>query len=664
MPEAVRSAIYEFADFRVDVAKRLLFRGDVQVTLTPKVFETLLALVEHRDEVVEKDQLMNILWPDSFVEESNLVQNIAVLRKALGENPKDHKFVLTVPGRGYRFVAEISALSNGVEPSSAVNQSHMNGANAAAAVPVLQGQSEETPVFLTTVEKLRPEAIYGDRSTTSVTRFFRPAIFSLAAIAIIGLVSVSYYRLTRPHTTPATTGSRLAVLPLKPINAESRDPIIEFAIAESLILKISESKNFSVLPLNSVRRFVELDTDAVEAGRQLNVDLVLSSNYQVADGKIRVTSQLMNTRTGETEGTFKSDADTTNAFAMQDLTADQIGNAFFARFGKGPNTFAAKRGTESEEAYRLYLQGMDLVEKGGAPETARAIEMFDEALKLDAAYAQAWAGSAHAHCSYSHSGGLSPDEEYRIAIPALSKALELNNGLADAYGVQGIINSDYKWDFAAARKSYERSIELDPNFELTHRWYAYLLTKERRTDEAISQIQKAIEINPASPSETRALAFILYSAGRYDEALQQLERTLEIDPGFSLAYDTLWKVYTMMGDHEKAYRSFVKYQQLAGADAAQIARLSAEYAKSGWHGALRTALEMMKEKTPPNSYSPASYRMADISAVVGDRERAFQYLNEALKYRRFEVSYMAADPLLNSLIDDPRYKELRQRAGI
>src|SRR5436190_4629683 len=106
MPETAKTAIYEFADFRVDANKRLLWQGDKQISLTPKVFETLLTLIEHRDEVIDKERLMNLLWPDSFVEESNLVQNIAVLRKALGENSKQHKFILTIPGRGYRFVAE------------------------------------------------------------------------------------------------------------------------------------------------------------------------------------------------------------------------------------------------------------------------------------------------------------------------------------------------------------------------------------------------------------------------------------------------------------------------------------------------------------------------------------------------------------------------------
>src|SRR5258706_8364548 len=114
MPETTKAAFYEFADFRVDVQKRLLSRGDEQILLTPKVFETLLTLIEHRDEVIDKERLMSLLWPDSFVEESNLVQNIAVLRKALGENSKQHKFILTVPGRGYRFVAETRLTSSEV----------------------------------------------------------------------------------------------------------------------------------------------------------------------------------------------------------------------------------------------------------------------------------------------------------------------------------------------------------------------------------------------------------------------------------------------------------------------------------------------------------------------------------------------------------------------
>src|SRR4030095_4103989 len=180
-------------------------------------------------------------------------------------------------------------------------------------------------------------------------------------------------------------------------------------IADSVILKLNSSRNLIVRQLHAVRNYVELDRDLIEIGKEQNVDFVLASNYQIANGRIKVTSQLLDVATGKVEDTFTVEKDSTNLFSAQDAIAAAIGSKIIARFGGANNGNEPKRGTTSEEAYRLYLQGMYLVEKEDKADTIRSIELFDQAINLDTNYAAAWAGKGHAHCAYSPMGDNPPD---------------------------------------------------------------------------------------------------------------------------------------------------------------------------------------------------------------------------------------------------------------
>jgi TolB-like protein len=273
-----------------------------------------------------------------------------------------------------------------------------------------------------------------------------------------------------------------------PLSENNRDTIVEFAVAESLILKMSTAPNFYVRPFSAVRKYVELDRDPIEAGKELNADYVLSSNYQIIDGRIRVTSQLFDTRTGKAHATFTSESDAHDKFIMQDKIANEIGNAIFASFGHRGSVFTAKRGTANEEAYRLYLQGQYLVDKKTRKDAERAIQIFDQALALDPNFAHAWAGKAGAHCTFAHMGGIAPNLAFVTAKPALSRAFELDPNLAEAHAVRGIITFDYDWDFDKGLQHFRKALQINPQHEMARRWYANRLGLLGRYDEALTEI--------------------------------------------------------------------------------------------------------------------------------------------------------------------------------
>jgi hypothetical protein len=203
----------------------------------------------------------------------------------------------------------------------------------------------------------------------------------------------------------------------------------------SLIHRLGSMRGLVVRPLSATRKYADIEQDPIAAGKEQQVEYVLASNYQMAGGKIRITSQLFNVTTGQIEETYKSEKEAGDVFQMQDAIAGEVGELLQSRFVVTSGTSAENHGTKIEEAYRLYLQAMYLVDKEKPADSKRAIELFDEALALDPNYAKAWANKARAHCHYAHTGGNSPDAEYAIAKPALERAFALDNNLAEAHAV-------------------------------------------------------------------------------------------------------------------------------------------------------------------------------------------------------------------------------------
>lgn len=270
------------------------------------------------------------------------------------------------------------------------------------------------------------------------------AKWTVAALLVMAFLGAGTL-LTKSFLTVGAEKTRrsIAVLPLKPIDSEKRDTIYELGIAESLIIKLSSVKNLTVRPLSATRQYLELDQNSVAAGQEQKVDYVLSSNYQVADGKIRVTAQLIYVESGEVVKSFKSEKDLAHIFSMQDAIANEIGEILAAKFGYAENNRAAIRGTTNEEAYRLYLQGTYILDQVDNENILKAVDHFEQAVKLDPNYAQAYAGLALAYRSATSKAPGSPQESNAKSKEAVQKALALDADLADAHTVLALIKASY-----------------------------------------------------------------------------------------------------------------------------------------------------------------------------------------------------------------------------
>jgi len=485
--------------------------------------------------------------------------------------------------------------------------------------------------------------------------------FAALLVLLVAAVGLTYLATSRNKADSGGAGKKsIAVLPLKPISTGARDEIYEVGIADSLIHRLSAVKGLVIRPLNAMRKYADVEQDPLAAGREQKADYVLASNYQLAGGKIRITAQLLHVASGQVEETYKGEKDAGDVFAMQDAVADEVGRLLLARFATGSGNPAAKRGTMNEEAYRLYLQGIYLVEKENRADSKRAVELFDQALSLDPNYAKAWAGKARAHCLIAHTGGSTPDAEFAKARPAIERAFALDSNVAEAHAVLGIIKTDYHWNFVEGEKHFLRAIELAPNSDIFYRWYANRLAAQGRSDEAVAMAKTAIDLNPNYIVHQIWYGQALYFARRYDDAITQLRRVAEMDSANFLVYYFLWESYHMKGDYPRAYESFMRFQQLIGTKDEALKSFEAAYVQSGWQNVLLRNLEVLKANNASGSYA---YVIAYLSALTGQPDQSFLYLDEAVKNRSLAISNILGDPTLDSLRGDPRFAELVERVA-
>jgi DNA-binding winged helix-turn-helix (wHTH) protein/Tfp pilus assembly protein PilF/TolB-like protein len=653
--------LYEFVAFRLDVAERSLVRLSGQrVQLSEKAFETLCVLVRNSGHLVRKDELLNQVWADSFVEENNLDKCIHAIRRALDEKPGEQKIIETVRKHGYRFVAEVRRLEETRTPDEATHIPANREPLPLEDVIASEGKQHEPA-------SSQPEETIGHAATVPLAAA-RPGFSTkstLRVVLIAGLVlsaiGVGYYLVNARKTASGASGRKtIAVLPLRPIDTAKRDEIYEIGIADSLILKLSLMKAFLVRPLSATRKYADIAQDPIAAGKEQKVEYVLALNYQLVGGKIGVTAQLCDVTNGQCDGIYKREKDASDVFAMQDAIADEVGNILLARFATTSSSPRARRGTNNEEAYRLYLQGRNLTGTRIADDIRKAVEYFEQAIKLDPNFARAYSGMAHAFITSGNIGADLPRVEYEKAKQAVTKALELDNNLAEGYAVLGELKFIYEWDYAGAEKDLLHAIALEPNSDLAHQQYAFYLAVRGRFDEAIAESKAALEINPNALIIQREYGVILYLARRYDEAILQFQRIIEVYKDLGAVEAWLWQACEMKGDNAQAYEWFMKLQKRANPERVELYQNA--YEASGWQGVRQKKFELDKldERKPGSNL----YRLARQCALLRDKEHAFEYLNKAIEKRHGQLIMLNVEPPFDILRDDPRFDELVRRVGL
>jgi DNA-binding winged helix-turn-helix (wHTH) protein/tetratricopeptide (TPR) repeat protein len=561
--------LYSFGPFRLNVGENLLLRDGAPVTLPPKAFETLVALVESNGRLLTKEDLMKRLWPETFVEEANLANNISLLRKVLEDDRQVARYIETVPKRGYRFVASVA-------PPSSVRS--------------------------------------------------------------------------------------IAVLPFKPLVKTSRDEVLELGLADSLITRLSNIRQINVRPIGAISRYANVEYDSVAVGREQRVDAVLDGHIQKSGDKIRVSVRLVRVADEATLWATQFDENYVDIFTAQDAISQRVAEVLIVKLSGEEKKALARHHTENLEAYLLYLKGRYFWSKFTEEGLQKSIEYYKQALEKDSNYALAYLGLASSHVVL----GVNyrpPKEVMPRAKAYMVKALERDNTLSDAYGLQGGIKYFFEWDWSGAENEFKRALELGPSDPATvHELYGYLLWATGRIAESITEMKRAQELDPLSLVISEDLGVAYYYSRRFDEAVQQQGKTLELDQNYFFAYVRRGQAYMQKGMYPEAINDLTKARTLSADWPGAVAELGCAYALAGQKEQARDMLNELNERATVEYIDP--YLIALVHTCLGEKDAAFEWLSKAYETRSPWMAWLKVEPKFDGLRSDARFESLLRQLNL
>jgi eukaryotic-like serine/threonine-protein kinase len=485
----------------------------------------------------------------------------------------------------------------------------------------------------------------------------RKALAGAAFVVLVIAAGWTYFAVKAGRFGSSATGNKsIAILPLKPIKEADGGDVYQIGIADSLIHRVGSMNGFSVKSLGAIQKYAGTEQDPITVGKEQKVDYVLAANYQLADGRISVTAQLFNVETGVMEGSYRIERDSSSVFAMQDAIALEIGNKLSTHFGATSNPQTAKRGTTNEEAYRLYLQGMYLANLRNLEDCLKAIQALEQAVALDPNYARAWAGLGYAHRTLSnYRYSASTQETYQKSIGAINKALSLDQNLSEAHSALCENKYLFEWDFAGAEMECKLAIQLDPNSSQAHEIYSRYLMGRGRHEEAIAEIKTAIDLEPTSKFNQHIFGRVLFCARRFKEAEDQFKRVIAMDQNYGASYSWLTSTLALQRKDAEAFDWFIKLLSIRKVEEETVQVFKSAFQTSGWHGVWREWV-IRSDKLGGSVFERGAY-----SAQIGDKDKAFDYLEKVYQRREIWNTYLRVDPRLDPIRDDPRFHELLQR---
>lgn len=633
-----KSHLYDFGPFRLDTEERSLLRDGCFVALTPKAFELLLVLVRKCGRVVGKDELMHELWPDSFVEEGNLTQHVFALRKALGESHGEPQFIETVARRGYRFIAEVNQVPD-VDSTLAAVTADVTCSTERGSV---EAGAQTARNLTEDVKELR-------------RRWRVPTVAALTASIIIVASFV-----VRPHFPGAGEAiESIAVLPFVNTNA---DPNIEYladGLTESTVNNLSQLTALRVVPTTTMFRYKGRRIDPQTVARELAVRAVLIGTITKRDDTLIIQTELIDAERDAHLWGERYDRKLSDILAVQDDISREISDKLRLRL-TGDAQRLIKRHTRNAQAYQLYLKGRYHWNKRNEEGVRKGIDYLQQAIDADPLYAQAYAGLADCYIVLGAPlNALPPKEAFSHAKAAATKALEIDDTLAEAHATLGVVKQRFEWDVEGAAQEFRRAIELNPAYATAHQWYAINFEILGQPDADLAEAQRAYEIDPLSIIINARVGHAYYYARRYDEAIEQYKKTLELDPNFAIAHSRLGWAYTQKGMHREAIEEFLRANTLTGESPETVAALKQAFAKFGMRGYWGKVLELEQEKAKHRYVS--AYEIAVLYARLGKKEQAFDWLDKAYEERSSALVYLKVDPSFDSLRQDSRFTDLLRR---
>ena len=641
---------YSFDDFTLQPEQRRLLGADgTEIELTPRLFDALLYFVQNAGQLLDKDRLMAELWPDVVVEENSLSQSVSALRKVLGDDAQNPRFIQTVPRRGFRFVAAVGVNdTSSVEPDGVVPGPVLTAWGVPAPAPVLAPGSSADAASATATMAVAAAP------TASRRLWLAGAAFGSVLVATVGATAAWRWR-QQPATGDVGARRTLAVLPFKPIAAGTQDELLEFGMADSLVSRLSNLPGVAVRSIGSVRRFAGPAQDTIAAARELGVTWVVDGTVQREAGRVRVTARLLNTTSGEAAWSGSFDEQFTSMFNLQDSISAKVAQVLAPHLGaRGQRRLSAPGGTRNIDAYQLYLTAQQHAQGIRTAGLVKAVALYEQAIALDPNYALAYSGMAEAYRRMVFGADGEPAVVLAAAQRCNTQALRLDPDLAAAHSGKGWNLFWQQWDWPAAQAAFDRALALNASESNAHLGYSQLLQTLGRESEALEHLRLARESDPMSLILLTLESGSLVGAGRIDEARQRLQRVLDIEPDFWVAHMVRAAFFFIDGNVAAGIDALVRADQLADGSSQAAAALGNVLARKGQPARAREVLQRLLDQAKARYVPPTSAGL--IYAGLGDKPAALQALEQGLAVRDVRMTLVGHDGRWALLHDEPRYK--------
>ena len=620
--------LYRFAEFELCRERYELRRGGRTIPAEPRVLEVLAYLIEHRDRVVPKQELLDALWQQEFVTEAALTRAVREVRRALGDTGAESRWIKTVYGRGFRWNAGVEEV-----PADAPRP-------APAAEPVAAAAPAASP------PAAAPAAVPA-----------RPAP--------LPLLPPPLPLPPRPPgaAAPSRRISSLAVLPLENLSGDPAQEYFADGITDALINEFARIGALKVISRTSAMQYKRARKPLPEIGRELGVEAVVDGSVLLSGDRVRVHAQLLLAASDEHLWAGRYDRRLEDVLELHSELAHAIVEEVNVKLTPQERArFVEPRPQVDPEVYLLDLEGRHVWQRRTEAAFREALGKYEQAIARDPGYAPAWVGVADCHNMLGNYGILPPSEVHGPARAAALRALELDPGSAEAHRALALMHWNFEFAWPEAEAEYRRAAELDPNSSLVHYWHGVCLGIQGRFAESFLALALARELDPLALHVTSVIGWMHYHSRRYAESLPYYQQVLAADGQYLMGHWLLGEAYVELGEPELGAAALERALALSGRAARFLGYLGYAYARAGRRDDARRMLDELAARRAER-YVPL-YFPALVHAGLGETEAALDTLERAWEERDTMLRDLKVDPPWERLHGEPRYEALLARLGL
>ncbi len=645
---SLRFGAYEF-----DLRSGELRKHGIRIKLQEQPSQILAILLEHRGEMVTREQLQHRLWPsDTFVDfDHSLNTAVMRLREVLSDSSENPRFIETLPRRGYRFLAPLEEKPASVNEPTPV-QSGEVGASQSADSKVDSTSPPLLPAFPAFAAK--PEKRVQRLRLVTVT-------LSIFAIVLAGAFAFRYLKRFSLATAPSGQLTSLVVLPFENLSADKDQAYFADGMTDELIAHLAKIRSLRVISRTSSMEYKGAHKTLSQIARDLHVDSVVEGTVLRSGDRVRITAELVQVATDRHLWAETYESQLGDILTLQSHVASAIVNEIRVKLTPEEQVRLATTRQVSTQSYENYLKGRYYWNKRSQEGLTKAIDYFQLAIEQDPNYALAYAGLADCYSIIGSVivGTVPALEVAPKARAAALKSLELDNTLAEAQTSLATVRFNYDWDWNAAASGFRRAVELNPNYATAYQRNSLYLMSMGRTSESIAEMNRAHDLDPLSISMNFSLGWRLYLAREYDQAIEQLRNTIDMDPDFVLPHLVLGQAYEQKKMYDQAITELRRAVDISQSSPPAVAALARTYAVSGRTTEARKLLDQLMEQSKRRYVSP--FYVAIVYAGLGENDQALDWIEKAYKDRSNAIVFAKVNPQLDTLRSTPRFQSLLHR---